>query len=180
MLYILTPGIRDDLLFLQNHPFNTLDVECDTINFFTPNDYQYTYMDKVMYDAAKRIMDKNILSSCSGVHLVARTWLHLADFNSTRFIHRNDGLPSTSMGNWIYNYGILSRDTLRVSSSMATPHILYENNELQYWNTDISKYMSITEIANSTTKETFNLIFPGDKNMFSDDNVRFVIPTSLL
>lgn len=176
----LTPGIREDIEKYQDHPFAQYRVE-DVNEQYWELSAEYSDIYSLIYSTARKIICSNLLEELYRVGFVARVWedFHKGISTSHPRIHDNHGRKTSISGQWIYYYASLDPARLFISQPMYTTIIKEVQGELQYYSVVKLDYISSTEIVNSEEKAMYNLVFPGNEEMFRKD-VHYIIPTSLL
>lgn len=173
MLYVLTPGLIDEIKALSNHPgmaYKEHDLE-ELILFehgFSASS------DSVIFDAVKHLNQVTQIQSHNRFWFIARAW-----FGSTPDIYyQYDGSRNTDVGQWVYQYGRLFDNTLTVSKKyMSAVHEYTSNGILVHTN---GKIIPVLDIVNSTEEKYFKLLIPGSKDMFAHSELKYRLPVSLL
>lgn len=174
MLYVLTPGLIDDLNDISNHPgmhYNMHEME-ELILF---NKGFSASSDDVILDAVRhlnRVMD---IQGHNRFWFIARAWFgkHTPDIT-----YPYDGSRNTDLGQWVYQYGKVFDSILTVSKKyMSAVHEYTSNGILVHAN---GNTFPVLDIVNSKEERHFKLIIPGDKDMFSNSELKYKLPVSLL
>lgn len=174
MLYVLTPGLLDELKALGNHPgmvYNKHEME-ELILF--KNGFSAS-SDDVILDAVRhlnRVMD---IQGHNRFWFIARAWFGK---NTPDINYPYDGSRNTDLGQWVYQYGKVYDCTLTISKKyMSAVHEYTSNGILVHTN---GKTFPVLDIVNSMEERYFKMLIPGDNNMFSGTELKYKLPVSLL
>lgn len=167
MLYVLTPGLIDDLKALSQHPGMVYRHEMQELILY---DHGFSTIENVIYDAVRHL---NIVGH-SASWLIARVWYS----NDPAVPYPYDGSRSSDLGMWVYQYGRISEGELILSRKCVSNVIEYTGNKFV-----VHLHGSITkgdDIVNSKDPSTFKMLIPGENTMFLDEKLKYKIPLSLL
>lgn len=173
MLYVLTPGLKDDLKILENHPGMIHKHVMEELFLFDKGFSRSP--DNVIFDAVYYLNRSKRIKSTDHLHFITRAWLE----RGTPAVHYpHDGSRTTNMGQWIYQYGRVQNDILTISNMYVSAlHEYTSKGILVHYN---GKTFPVLDIVNSTDVKYFKMMIPGDKDMFSNMELKYKLPVSLL
>ena len=174
MLYVLTPGLLDDIKSLSNHPgmvYNKHEME-ELILF---NVGFSASSEDVIFDAVRHLNRAMDIQGHNRFWFIARQWFGTSDM---KFQYPYDGSRSTDIGQWVYQYGKVYDCTLTISKKyMSAVHEYTSNGILVHKN---GNTFPVLDIVNSKEERYFKMMIPGDKDMFSNAELKYKLPVSLL
>ena len=173
MLYVLTPGLKDDIKALENHPGMIHSHVLEELFLF--NKGFSTSTEDVILDAVRHLNRTMDIQGHNRFWFIARSWFGKG---TPDLIYPYDGSRNTDRGQWIYQYGYIYDTTLTISKKfMSAVHEYTSNGILVHYN---GKTFPVLDIVNSTDAKYFKMIIPGDNNMFSGTELKYKLPVSLL
>lgn len=182
MIYCLTSQLYDDIQYLNSHKSRFIyeDGLWEYLDMFGGIEGHYHYID-IIVDAAKKIKPNN--------HLVTRLVYNLPNSNNILshqispglgYVNKTEIYQNGCVYAYTYIYAYLNTEKLYIKRINAFPGFDFEDGERKFYSTGRKIRSTIEEIAKSTNKEHITSLLPPNQNMFSPQEVDYVIPTHLL
>lgn len=174
MLHVLTPGLLDELTALGNHPgmsYNKHEM-VETILF----DKGFsTSTDDVILDAVRYLNRTIGIKNNDRLWFIARQWFGKVDMTLQ---YPYDGSRSSDVGQWVYQYGRVYDCTLTISKKYMSA--MYDYTSKGLFVRSNGNIFPVQSLVNSKEERYFKMMIPGNNDMFSSSELRYILPVSLL
>ncbi|AZU98079.1 hypothetical protein SEPL_290 [Salmonella phage SE_PL] len=179
MLYCLTRDVYNDLMAMQMH----LSAKYDTTNCkyldIIPHNVRLCKTESLIFKAVSKLYNNG---DYYNHHLIIRNWCSTIHPFTSDTTDMHFQYPENDIGFWEYTYVALGAKKVFISNTMYSKYISV-NGGVPYYRIDdglSEKEYTLAEIAASNQKFKLDAVFPAEPNMFSETNLEYMIPYSLI